>query len=180
MLADVIVSSSEFRHYGTLRVKGFCLYVSLCFQAFNPDNEYHFKNRMKACQRNWAEVFGEEANMFAVSPSNTYQKVSVSRLSEAFLLLFLFESREMFLTVIISVYGQVGMKSYARIYVHTSLLAFVYRPRTRCRADKRAPLLQCCVIEPEGLRGTCVTDTQQLSGNVHVCGALPISSVIAD
>ena len=44
-------------------------------QAFNPDNEYHFKNRMKACQRNWAEVFGEEANMFAVSPSNTYQKV---------------------------------------------------------------------------------------------------------
>uniref|UniRef100_A0A8D0DBN8 Ubiquitin carboxyl-terminal hydrolase 24 n=1 Tax=Sander lucioperca TaxID=283035 RepID=A0A8D0DBN8_SANLU len=42
--------------------------------AFNPDNEYHFKNRMKACQRNWAEVFGEEANMFAVSPSNTYQK----------------------------------------------------------------------------------------------------------
>ncbi|CAL8307093.1 unnamed protein product [Lota lota] len=42
--------------------------------AFNPDNEYHFKNRMKACQRNWAEVFGEEANMFAVSPSNSYQK----------------------------------------------------------------------------------------------------------
>ncbi|KAG7514087.1 ubiquitin carboxyl-terminal hydrolase 24 isoform X3 [Solea senegalensis] len=42
--------------------------------AFNPDNEYHFKNRMKASQRNWAEVFGEEANMFAVSPSNTYQK----------------------------------------------------------------------------------------------------------
>uniref|UniRef100_A0A3B4A5K6 Uncharacterized protein n=1 Tax=Periophthalmus magnuspinnatus TaxID=409849 RepID=A0A3B4A5K6_9GOBI len=42
--------------------------------AFNPDNEYHFKNRMKSCQRNWAEVFGEEANMFAVSPSNTYQK----------------------------------------------------------------------------------------------------------
>ncbi|KAM6939221.1 ubiquitin carboxyl-terminal hydrolase 24 isoform 5-T5 [Lycodopsis pacificus] len=42
--------------------------------AFNPDNEYHFKNRMKACQRNWAEVFGEEANMFAVSPSNAYQK----------------------------------------------------------------------------------------------------------
>lgn len=30
---------------------------------------------MKSCQRNWAEVFGEEANMFAVSPSNTYQKV---------------------------------------------------------------------------------------------------------
>ncbi|XP_058493383.1 ubiquitin carboxyl-terminal hydrolase 24 isoform X7 [Solea solea] len=42
--------------------------------AFNPDNEYHFKNRMKASQRNWAEVFGEEANMFAVSPSSTYQK----------------------------------------------------------------------------------------------------------
>ncbi|XP_056131607.1 ubiquitin carboxyl-terminal hydrolase 24 [Lampris incognitus] len=42
--------------------------------AFNPDNEYHFKNRMKVCQRNWAEVFGEEAHMFAVSPSNTYQK----------------------------------------------------------------------------------------------------------
>ncbi|XP_028977659.1 ubiquitin carboxyl-terminal hydrolase 24 isoform X2 [Esox lucius] len=41
--------------------------------AFNPDNEYHFKNRMKACQRNWNEVFGEEA-MFAVSPSNNYQK----------------------------------------------------------------------------------------------------------
>ncbi|KAM9385228.1 ubiquitin carboxyl-terminal hydrolase 24 isoform 3-T3 [Pholidichthys leucotaenia] len=42
--------------------------------ALNPDNEYHFKNRMKVCQRNWAEVFGDEANMFAVSPSNTYQK----------------------------------------------------------------------------------------------------------
>uniref|UniRef100_A0A3Q2ZND3 Ubiquitin carboxyl-terminal hydrolase 24 n=1 Tax=Kryptolebias marmoratus TaxID=37003 RepID=A0A3Q2ZND3_KRYMA len=42
--------------------------------ALNPDNEYHFKNRMKACQRNWAEVFGDEANMFAVSPSNTHQK----------------------------------------------------------------------------------------------------------
>lgn len=42
--------------------------------AFNPDNEYHFKNRMKACQRNWAEVFGDEGNMFAVSPSNSYQK----------------------------------------------------------------------------------------------------------
>ncbi|KAK1340051.1 hypothetical protein QTO34_018615 [Cnephaeus nilssonii] len=27
--------------------------------AFNPDNEYHFKNRMKVSQRNWAEVFGE-------------------------------------------------------------------------------------------------------------------------
>uniref|UniRef100_A0A3Q3MMV0 ubiquitinyl hydrolase 1 n=1 Tax=Mastacembelus armatus TaxID=205130 RepID=A0A3Q3MMV0_9TELE len=42
--------------------------------AFNPDNEYHFKNRMKTCQRNWAEVFGDEAHMFAVSPTNTYQK----------------------------------------------------------------------------------------------------------
>ncbi|KAK7150579.1 hypothetical protein R3I93_011730 [Phoxinus phoxinus] len=41
--------------------------------AFNPDNEYHFKNRMKACQRNWAEVFGEDS-MFAVSPSSSYQK----------------------------------------------------------------------------------------------------------
>uniref|UniRef100_A0A8C1F1V4 Ubiquitin carboxyl-terminal hydrolase 24 n=1 Tax=Cyprinus carpio carpio TaxID=630221 RepID=A0A8C1F1V4_CYPCA len=41
--------------------------------AFNPDNEYHFKNRMKASQRNWAEVFGED-NMFAVSPSSNYQK----------------------------------------------------------------------------------------------------------
>lgn len=47
-----------------------------CIQAFNPDNEYHFKNRMKACQRNWGEVFGDEGNMFAVSPSNSYQKVS--------------------------------------------------------------------------------------------------------
>uniref|UniRef100_A0A3Q2DS80 Uncharacterized protein n=1 Tax=Cyprinodon variegatus TaxID=28743 RepID=A0A3Q2DS80_CYPVA len=43
-------------------------------QALNPDNEYHFKNRLKSCQRNWAEVFGDEANIFAVSPSNTYQK----------------------------------------------------------------------------------------------------------
>lgn len=33
---------------------------------------------MKACQRNWAEVFGDEANMFAVSPSNSYQKVRAS------------------------------------------------------------------------------------------------------
>uniref|UniRef100_A0A3P9KIM4 Ubiquitin carboxyl-terminal hydrolase 24 n=1 Tax=Oryzias latipes TaxID=8090 RepID=A0A3P9KIM4_ORYLA len=47
--------------------------VLTMWQALNPDNEYHFKNRMKACQRNWAEVFGDEANMFAVSP-NTYQK----------------------------------------------------------------------------------------------------------
>uniref|UniRef100_A0A8U8BN81 Ubiquitin carboxyl-terminal hydrolase 24 n=1 Tax=Geospiza parvula TaxID=87175 RepID=A0A8U8BN81_GEOPR len=42
--------------------------------AFNPDNEYHFKNRMKVCQRNWAEVFGE-GNMHAVSPISTFQKV---------------------------------------------------------------------------------------------------------
>uniref|UniRef100_G3TRF4 Ubiquitin specific peptidase 24 n=1 Tax=Loxodonta africana TaxID=9785 RepID=G3TRF4_LOXAF len=35
--------------------------------AFNPDNEYHFKNRMKVSQRNWAEVFGE-GNTFAISP----------------------------------------------------------------------------------------------------------------
>nr|XP_044995148.1 ubiquitin carboxyl-terminal hydrolase 24 isoform X2 [Jaculus jaculus] len=41
--------------------------------AFNPDNEYHFKNRMKVSQRNWAEVFGE-GNMFAVSPASTFQK----------------------------------------------------------------------------------------------------------
>uniref|UniRef100_A0A8C6PJE4 ubiquitinyl hydrolase 1 n=1 Tax=Nothobranchius furzeri TaxID=105023 RepID=A0A8C6PJE4_NOTFU len=48
--------------------------------ALNPDNEYHFKNRMKPCQRNWAEVFGDEANIFAVSPSNSYQKVGPSTL----------------------------------------------------------------------------------------------------
>ncbi|KAG8518952.1 Ubiquitin carboxyl-terminal hydrolase 24, partial [Galemys pyrenaicus] len=41
--------------------------------AFNPDNEYHFKNRMKVSQRNWAEVFGE-GNMFAISPVSTFQK----------------------------------------------------------------------------------------------------------
>uniref|UniRef100_A0A2K5EL87 Ubiquitin carboxyl-terminal hydrolase 24 n=1 Tax=Aotus nancymaae TaxID=37293 RepID=A0A2K5EL87_AOTNA len=44
--------------------------------AFNPDNEYHFKNRMKVSQRNWAEVFGE-GNMFAVSPVSTFQKVNI-------------------------------------------------------------------------------------------------------
>lgn len=33
---------------------------------------------MKACQRNWAEVFGDEGNMFAVSPSNSYQKVRLN------------------------------------------------------------------------------------------------------
>ncbi|ERE83042.1 ubiquitin carboxyl-terminal hydrolase 24 [Cricetulus griseus] len=42
-------------------------------KAFNPDNEYHFKNRMKVSQRNWAEVFGE-GNMFAISPVSTFQK----------------------------------------------------------------------------------------------------------
>ncbi|TSK58130.1 Ubiquitin carboxyl-terminal hydrolase 24 [Bagarius yarrelli] len=42
-------------------------------RAFNPDNEYHFKNRMKASQRSWDEVFGEDS-MFAVSPSSSYQK----------------------------------------------------------------------------------------------------------
>ncbi|MGH0140922.1 UNVERIFIED_CONTAM: hypothetical protein FKN15_073043 [Acipenser sinensis] len=41
--------------------------------AFNPDNEYHFKNRMKVCQRNWSEVFGE-GSMFAVSLSSSFQK----------------------------------------------------------------------------------------------------------
>uniref|UniRef100_A0A671LMJ9 Ubiquitin carboxyl-terminal hydrolase 24 n=1 Tax=Sinocyclocheilus anshuiensis TaxID=1608454 RepID=A0A671LMJ9_9TELE len=47
--------------------------MGILTMAFNPDNEYHFKNRMKACQRNWAEVFGEDS-MFAVSPSSSYQK----------------------------------------------------------------------------------------------------------
>ncbi|XP_044158178.1 ubiquitin carboxyl-terminal hydrolase 24 isoform X4 [Bufo gargarizans] len=41
--------------------------------AFNPDNEYHFKNRMKMCQKNWSEVFGE-GNMYAVSPASALQK----------------------------------------------------------------------------------------------------------
>lgn len=59
---------------GQICVFIFCV-CSCCVQAFNPDNEYHFKNRMKVCQRNWVDVFGEETNMFAVSPSNTYQKV---------------------------------------------------------------------------------------------------------
>lgn len=55
------------------------LFVSMgfSFKAFNPDNEYHFKNRMKVCQRNWAEVFGE-GNMHAVSPISTFQKVSMA------------------------------------------------------------------------------------------------------
>uniref|UniRef100_A0A8C3TK63 Ubiquitin carboxyl-terminal hydrolase 24 n=1 Tax=Chelydra serpentina TaxID=8475 RepID=A0A8C3TK63_CHESE len=44
--------------------------------AFNPDNEYHFKNRMKVCQRNWAEVFGE-GNLYALSPISTFQKVII-------------------------------------------------------------------------------------------------------
>ncbi|MEE6495072.1 hypothetical protein FKM82_001943 [Ascaphus truei] len=41
--------------------------------AFNPDNEYHFKNRMKVSQKNWAEVFGE-GNAYAVSPTSGLQK----------------------------------------------------------------------------------------------------------
>ncbi|KAM5148138.1 ubiquitin carboxyl-terminal hydrolase 24 [Mantella aurantiaca] len=41
--------------------------------AFNPDNEYHFKNRMKMCQKNWADVFGE-GNTFALSPASALQK----------------------------------------------------------------------------------------------------------
>lgn len=36
---------------------------------------------MKACQRNWAEVFGDEGNMFAVSASNSYQKVRLQTTS---------------------------------------------------------------------------------------------------
>lgn len=55
------------------------LFIAMGFslKAFNPDNEYHFKNRMKVCQRNWAEVFGE-GNMHAVSPISTFQKVSMA------------------------------------------------------------------------------------------------------
>ncbi|XP_071988631.1 ubiquitin carboxyl-terminal hydrolase 24-like, partial [Engystomops pustulosus] len=41
--------------------------------AFNPDNEYHFKNRMKMCQKNWTDVFGE-GNTYAVSPASALQK----------------------------------------------------------------------------------------------------------
>ncbi|XP_078526269.1 ubiquitin carboxyl-terminal hydrolase 24 isoform X1 [Lissotriton helveticus] len=41
--------------------------------AFNPDNEYHFKNRMKVCQRSWTDVFGD-GNMYAVSPTTSLQK----------------------------------------------------------------------------------------------------------
>lgn len=47
--------------------------LAVLTMAFNPDNEYHFKNRMKASQRNWAEVFGE-GNVFAVSPVSAFQK----------------------------------------------------------------------------------------------------------
>ncbi|KAB1268966.1 Ubiquitin carboxyl-terminal hydrolase 24 [Camelus dromedarius] len=47
--------------------------LAVLTMAFNPDNEYHFKNRMKVSQRNWAEVFGE-GNMFAISPVSTFQK----------------------------------------------------------------------------------------------------------
>ncbi|XP_078417060.1 ubiquitin carboxyl-terminal hydrolase 24 isoform X2 [Cetorhinus maximus] len=41
--------------------------------AFNPGNEYHFKNRMKVCQRNWADVFGD-GKMYAISPPVNLQK----------------------------------------------------------------------------------------------------------
>ncbi|OCT84877.1 ubiquitin carboxyl-terminal hydrolase 24 [Xenopus laevis] len=41
--------------------------------AFNPDNEYHFKNRMKMCQKNWADIFGD-GNTYAVSPPSSMQK----------------------------------------------------------------------------------------------------------
>ncbi|XP_044286407.1 ubiquitin carboxyl-terminal hydrolase 24 isoform X3 [Varanus komodoensis] len=47
--------------------------LAVLTMALNPDNEYHFKNRMKVCQRNWAEIFGE-GNMYAVSPTSTFQK----------------------------------------------------------------------------------------------------------
>lgn len=56
----------------------------LLLQAFNPDNEYHFKNRMKMCQKNWVEVFGE-GNTFAVSPASALQKVSGGHLANAML-----------------------------------------------------------------------------------------------
>lgn len=73
---SIIVTSISLRDCFTFPInKSHC--CVFLFQALNPDNEYHFKNRMKSCQRNWAEVFGDEANMFAVSPSNTYQKVRV-------------------------------------------------------------------------------------------------------
>lgn len=64
-------------------------------QALNPDNEYHFKNRLKSCQRNWAEVFGDEANIFAVSPSNTYQKVRNTLLFRSDLLLRAFSPEQL-------------------------------------------------------------------------------------
>uniref|UniRef100_A0A4W3HTX5 Ubiquitin carboxyl-terminal hydrolase 24 n=1 Tax=Callorhinchus milii TaxID=7868 RepID=A0A4W3HTX5_CALMI len=41
--------------------------------AFNPDNEYHFKNRMKVCQRSWTDVFGD-SKLYAVSPPANLQK----------------------------------------------------------------------------------------------------------
>ncbi|XP_034271054.1 ubiquitin carboxyl-terminal hydrolase 24 isoform X2 [Pantherophis guttatus] len=47
--------------------------LSVLTMAFNPDNEYHFKNRMKMCQRNWTEIFGE-GNLYAVSPITAFQK----------------------------------------------------------------------------------------------------------
>ncbi|XP_073449985.1 ubiquitin carboxyl-terminal hydrolase 24 isoform X1 [Aquarana catesbeiana] len=50
-----------------------CGLMGVLTMAFNPDNEYHFKNRMKMCQKNWADVFGE-GNTFALSPASTMQK----------------------------------------------------------------------------------------------------------
>ncbi|KAM9326707.1 ubiquitin carboxyl-terminal hydrolase 24 [Gastrophryne carolinensis] len=47
--------------------------LAVLTMAFNPDNEYHFKNRMKMCQKNWTEVFGE-GNTYAVSPASNLQK----------------------------------------------------------------------------------------------------------
>ncbi|XP_051788643.1 ubiquitin carboxyl-terminal hydrolase 24 isoform X2 [Erpetoichthys calabaricus] len=47
--------------------------MAVLTMAFNPDNEYHFKNRMKSCQRNWADVFGE-GSMFAVPLNSSYPK----------------------------------------------------------------------------------------------------------
>ncbi|XP_068095522.1 ubiquitin carboxyl-terminal hydrolase 24 isoform X2 [Hyperolius riggenbachi] len=47
--------------------------LAVLTMAFNPDNEYHFKNRMKMSQKNWAEVFGE-GNAYAVSPASNLQK----------------------------------------------------------------------------------------------------------
>ncbi|NWH48288.1 UBP24 hydrolase, partial [Fregata magnificens] len=65
---EIVFCNSDIRNYAMLFIA-----VGFSFKAFNPDNEYHFKNRMKVCQRNWAEVFGE-GNMHAVSPISTFQK----------------------------------------------------------------------------------------------------------